>query len=449
MKPFYNFIFFLLFLVLGIWQASSQDKWDTIIGYDTVSAIRKQTRTFDAHGNVLNRLDEVTQYGFWYNSMNVATTYDANGNKLSETTEYWDGSIGWIKLSQILFTYDTKGNLIHRLDQTGIDNEWVNYRDFSFTIDSAGNTIEMLAKEWKISEWVNLQRLTYTYDSLHQILTRLNESRLNNSWENVGRMTNTYNPTGGILTQLMEHWSGADWVNYNLSTYTYDTAGNMLSYLNQFWQSGAWENSVRSAYTLDSLGNPVTILYQEWSDGKWLNKQRITNVYNEYSENIIKTVELAVDSVLVNSYRQRYYYDQRGNSEIGENEIWVTDKWKPGTSNSLIIYENNNPGDFISSVARYSATFRPSNLGIDDGAPSAYSFKVYPNPATNTVTISGTIEKSGSTILSVYSVQGQLLLQRKISQDKTQIDISSFSPGLYLFKLGKGKNSSVRQVIKE
>ena len=89
MKLFYKFSFFLLFLLLGICQARSQDKWDTIIGYDTVEAIKRQTRTFDAHGNVLNRLDEVTQYGFWYNSTNVTSTYDANGNKLSETSEYW------------------------------------------------------------------------------------------------------------------------------------------------------------------------------------------------------------------------------------------------------------------------------------------------------------------------------------------------------------------------
>jgi len=307
----------------------------------------------------------------------------------------------------------------------------------------------MLCLEWKNAEWVNLQKLTYTYDSNHQILTRVNESWLNNTWENVGRMTNTYNSMGERLTQLQEQWAGVDWVNYNLSTYTYDTAGNMLIYMNQSWQSGAWENSSRASYTNDTLGNPVTILYQDWSNGKWLNKQRITSIYNEYSNKIFETFETAVDSLLVNSYRHRYYYDQRGNSEIGENDVWLNESWKPGMIYSLTIFGNNKPQDYISSVYRYSATFRPSNLGIDDGSQFAYSFKVYPNPATNTVTISGTIENYGSTVLSVYSVQGQLLLQRKISQDKTLVDISSFSPGIYLFKLGKGKNSSVKQVIKE
>ncbi len=449
MKPFYKFSFFLLFLALGTLQSRSQDKWDTIIGYDTASAIKKQTRTFDAHGNVLNRLDEVSQYGFWYNSTNVSTTYDANGNKLSETSEYWIGSTGWNKQSRITYTYDTQENLIYRLNELGLNNEWVNYHETSFIIDSLGDATGMLIREWKNAEWVNLQRLTYAYDSNHQVLTRVNESWLNNTWENVGRMTNTYNSMGETLTQLQEHWAGVDWANYNLSTYSYDTAGNMLIYMNQSWQSGAWENSSRAAYTLDSLGNPLTILYQEWGNGKWVNKQRITSIYNEYSNKIFETFETAVDSVLVNSYRHRYYYDLRGNSEIGENDVWQNESWKLAMGNPLTIYGNNEPQDFISSVVRYSATFRPSNLGMDDERQNTYSFKVYPNPVANTVTISGTIEKSGSTILSVYSVQGQLLLQRKISQDKTLIDISSFSQGIYLFKLGKGKNSSVKQIVKD
>ena len=50
--------------------------------------------------------------------------------------------------------------------------------------------------------------------------------------------------------------------------------------------------------------------------------------------------------------------------------------------------------------------------------------------------------------LSIYNVQGQLLLRRSLYQEKTELDISGFPKGIYILKLSNPVNSLVKRFAK-
>jgi N-acetylneuraminic acid mutarotase len=76
--------------------------------------------------------------------------------------------------------------------------------------------------------------------------------------------------------------------------------------------------------------------------------------------------------------------------------------------------------------------------------------QLYPDPASNVVTIA--LQKSlftDGTVASIYSVQGQLIKQYSLAQEKTELDISGLTSGLYIVKVFNKSQQFVSRLIKE
>ena len=73
--------------------------------------------------------------------------------------------------------------------------------------------------------------------------------------------------------------------------------------------------------------------------------------------------------------------------------------------------------------------------------------KIYPNPVKNTINIENS--QLGESLLSVYNINGQKLLNQQIGSGKTQIDMSGFAKGVYTVKLLNNNKVEIRKIVKE
>jgi len=75
---------------------------------------------------------------------------------------------------------------------------------------------------------------------------------------------------------------------------------------------------------------------------------------------------------------------------------------------------------------------------------------VFPNPASNVIKIDlhqpNTLQYS---TVSIYSINGQLLLQQPITDLKTKIDISNLAKGVYILKLKSDEGIVVERIVKK
>ncbi|MGA3013851.1 MAG: T9SS type A sorting domain-containing protein [Bacteroidales bacterium] len=83
------------------------------------------------------------------------------------------------------------------------------------------------------------------------------------------------------------------------------------------------------------------------------------------------------------------------------------------------------------------------NLGI---VPN--SIKIYPNPATDKITIetTGTVKEIN---LAIINIDGQQLITRQTTDPKTSIDISTFPSGVYFVRLTNDKTVEVGKFVKQ
>lgn len=71
---------------------------------------------------------------------------------------------------------------------------------------------------------------------------------------------------------------------------------------------------------------------------------------------------------------------------------------------------------------------------------------VYPNPTEGFVTVKNENLTSGE--LEVYDSLGKRLISQTISREETQLDLSSFSQGIYFVKIVSGSKSGIKRIVK-
>ncbi|HWS59332.1 MAG TPA: T9SS type A sorting domain-containing protein, partial [Flavobacterium sp.] len=92
-----------------------------------------------------------------------------------------------------------------------------------------------------------------------------------------------------------------------------------------------------------------------------------------------------------------------------------------------------------------SSVFIISNLSLNDNSVNK-KINIYPNPTTGLVTISNednlTIDK-----IEIVNVLGKTVATK--TENTSQVDITSLSNGMYVFKIYSGENVSIKKIIKE
>lgn len=132
---------------------------------------------------------------------------------------------------------------------------------------------------------------------------------------------------------------------------------------------------------------------------------------------------------------------------------------------------NVGSGGFSAEIAKYlSLAFSPSgylNVAYSDASysykatvmkydsvyagisePQVSTFSVYPNPATDKITLetTGTIEGCK---LVLINVAGQELISQQVSERKTVIDITTLPSGVYFVRLTNERMVKVGKIIKQ
>jgi hypothetical protein len=107
----------------------------------------------------------------------------------------------------------------------------------------------------------------------------------------------------------------------------------------------------------------------------------------------------------------------------------------------------NHHGPNTSDVWFLSVT-DTTYVGVDNQKKKNNNVTIYPNPATNNITIelSGAVKES---TVSIFNIEGQQLITRQITKPKTQVDISTLPSGVYFVRLTNNKTVEVGKFVKE
>lgn len=431
--------------------------WDTITAYDTVSEKKRYTQTFDSAGNVKVYSEQFWQpVGWvWVNEWRWSYSYDANGNIISEVDELFQNNT-WVNDWKGMYAYDTAGNLILKTEQTWVSGAWENLWKDTITFDSSGREFTRTLQTWNNSVWENYNKWISSYDSAGNIDIYTSYQWVNNAWVSSRRYSYSYDNNGNMLTKLIEQWTTSQWTNSYHYTYTYDGNDNMLTYLEKQWNTTntVWDSTEK--WTMTYTGNNMfTRLVEKWQNGSWKNIEKRTNTYDASGNLLTRIIEKWQTNVWINFSKFSFTYDGNGNSETGKYETWKNGSWHKNNNYSLWLYYSNSSQifDFYSNYHRYETTYRKSgNTDLPDFINNTINISVYPNPATDIISVSLNQKHFEKTVIlkaSVYSLQGRFLFGQNIKKENTNLNISKLAKGMYFLKVECAEGIAVRRFVKE
>ncbi|MEI6885304.1 MAG: T9SS type A sorting domain-containing protein [Bacteroidota bacterium] len=425
--------------------------WDTIVKSDTLGLSQRETQTTDVAGKTLLRKTESRSGANWVNSSLDSIVYDANGNMTYDFLMLWSSG-NWEKYNKFSFTYDALGDNLSIKEELWQAGGWVNSFQLIMTYDSVGNCLSEIDQVWAGGAWENQTKYTYTYSSLSKLILSDYAIWKSGAWLDKSRNSYTYDANGLRLTSLKEFWQGTQWVNSLRYTYSYDANENMILSFAETWAQSQWTNSMRTIYSYGSHLENLTSVSQWWSSFRqaWVN-----NYFSQlsYDADLNPTQELfqvcdTMANVWVNYYKARYAYNAYGNSVDGIYEVWDGANWSPGMGYLYLISQHNYLQLEV-DIYQYHASYASHPGGIDEST-SAIQLSVYPNPATDRLTVEYAGYRPGSEgLISVFSSSGTLVLQQSMQEQKQTIVVGTLPSGVYLLEFRSGRNHAVKTFVRK
>jgi hypothetical protein len=111
----------------------------------------------------------------------------------------------------------------------------------------------------------------------------------------------------------------------------------------------------------------------------------------------------------------------------------------PGTQLSI---DNNAPGCNSPEEVELHCQTLVEEINTGNG------FTFIPNPSNDKITISSSAI-TVNTLLSIFNVSGEKVLERQLTDTETQIDISALPRGVYFVRVQNEKMVEVGKMVKE
>lgn len=273
--------------------------------------------------------------------------------------------------------------------------------------------------------------IEYKYNSQNQLIS-------DSSYYVVSSMPSslthyTYDGNGNLTTTLFLSWQGSALDSSMRITNEYYSNNKVKTSTEEQYNAmnAAWENSYYDSVGYTSAGQLEYRIYREWDDanGEWINSEQETRVFvnGKASSLIFETWDDVANTWEIQVEGEASY------NANGDVYLVVAYPYLSGTK---------LPFPALIQNLYYEEYY---NVGVDN-TPKANLLKVYPNPATNFVTVE--LDGSKTAMVQLTNINGQVV--RSINADnqqKVQVSLSGLTPGNYILTVNNNQGAPARQMI--
>ena len=133
----------------------------------------------------------------------------------------------------------------------------------------------------------------------------------------------------------------------------------------------------------------------------------------------------------------RYEYSN-GNPQ---SDVWF---YKMNGAGHTVLYQPANDISETYEIWLFLRRHRLGASGIIDPIDFSHKILVYPNPAHEEITIvSQACLQTKNAVVTVYNIQGQLIMQQALFHEKTEVDLHGLTKGLYYYHLSNKKGEII------
>jgi len=203
-----------------------------------------------------------------------------------------------------------------------------------------------------------------------------------------------------------------------------------------------WNNALTSFYGIESLNSIGSYLYiiGNYSLNSLSGLESLTSIDGELeiASNDALTSLLGLENIDAESISDLYIYY---NGALSTCDVQSICDYLAAPNGTIEIYYNDPGCNTPEEVQEHCLTGNDEQK-IENG------LTIIPNPSNNKIIISSSAI-TGNTLLSIFTVSGEKVIERQLTDTETQIDISALSRGVYFVRVQDEKMVEVGKIIKQ
>ncbi|HYV92573.1 MAG TPA: T9SS type A sorting domain-containing protein [Chitinophagales bacterium] len=370
--------------------------------------------------------------------------------------------------AQYLYNLDSDSSLNRYVKLIhDVDSGWINYLAYYYGYDAQYNNDTVMLSFWDNSNlvWLAQQLTVNTFDANNNVLSSTFYIWDSSYWKNASQVLYAYDTSFNLILQTQLSWNGVSWDELSKFAFSYDANNNRIgeidsiggapvykyitSYdssnyetqnIQQTWNGSTWKNAWRDTLSYDANYNVVIYERRAWHSGSFsLTDTKYAYMFNGMNQ-LIERIDSNGDgaSGYFPAYNYTYTYDVNNNMSYQ-----LQQRYNPAT----VSFDNTE------QIFYYYTTII-SGLNFPD-ADEAFSCKLYPNPAQESLEIMMYAAHASNIDLQVLNVNGQIISNNqytlKAGYNFLRMDVSELSSGIYCARIldGQTKTQSVNRFIKE
>jgi hypothetical protein len=314
-----------------------------------------------------------------------------------------------VTLQKRLSAWKLSNEVFYLSDGSRIDKRTVTY-------DENGRKKVDMIRSWNKNDdtWRNTLQSDYRYEAEKEVVITRSGGLYQTKTETF------FSTTGKPVYSLTYRWNNEtdDWAikPHLRCAWEYDSYGIVMICLKQSWNSDAnkWSDyNIRILYSYNEAGALIEELFQTCNgeSEQWINKGKYSYLTDNEQQKTAISFFFASGQWIFDG-KTVYFYDNEG--KIARCEYYNSSTGELFSAYSLITYSESI--DFPVVVESQEVT-------------------VYPNPVVSTFELTVPDEYLGKT-MQLFDMTGVQVKMMAVQNQKTQVDISGLSSGVYILRIG-------------
>lgn len=376
-----------------------------------------KTKAYDSNNNLLSETNAIKIGSSFIDNERIEYAYDANNRKTKEAYYTWHrNSYSWLPVVKTEIHYDPRGNQVLKEQFSGKRFSWAIYwkEKYSYT---PSNYLEMQTDaQWDttLQNWVKKDSTWKVYNTNHLIISDSTFQRSGSKWKFRSVQATSYNPSNQIILEEERILKNGYPFLINKTVSTYNSSNRMLLRASYHWNGTDkfLTNSSKSEYTYSNNSDIYISTFYSGRDTTWITMGKVENYYDpsKQKENIIP-----------------------------HNWFWWGDLKLLKTKSYSI---SNNQWEIDDTSAVYYSDFITSVKSVEND-----KIKMYPNPTTDFLNISGEINQG--TQLELVNMAGAIMHTYVTTSANPRIDVSGLIPGVYFLRVQDKEGVIVKKILKQ
>ncbi|MCX6351586.1 MAG: T9SS type A sorting domain-containing protein [Bacteroidetes bacterium] len=273
-------------------------------------------------------------------------------------------------------------------------------------------------------------------------------------WETATQNSPAFNTDKSIRSVITKEKKNITFELSGRDTFIY-TNTRLTQVIRYTWIFGKWNNSQRTTISYNTAGRVSFKKIDLWSSSTWNPSYIDSNVYDNTGKLIREVLANYNGKTYTNSNQKYYSYDLKARVAYKENVIWSAGKWVKSTRE---VFTYNTTGQLTDIKLQqyaagayndaYNTNFEyETTTAVEDVAVQNNEFKFYPNPCSGNLNVALPQDNTSYNV-SLFDVQGKLMLSQKVEANDLQMDISTLKNGIYILQCSNGEKMQTGRIVK-